>query len=224
VISEFGYPLDARGASFTANAAQTATSQEGGRRSMRSSILTLLVAALGLAANATPARGESVQILGGKLGPAVVTLGPPNTTFFPKAVDIQILNLPAGWAAGAGGCHTVKHVDHPRVEFRFSDGVNNGVKLTSEGFKLDGGNKSPFGKNTLITLCRDKSGRITKVTAQLAYYKISGSMIYGYGVSAQNTSPVSGTSSVGMSSYFNFSHGSATSASSKAVNRLQLSR
>ncbi len=187
---------------------------------MRSSILTLLVAALGLALNAAPAHGESVQITGGKLRPAITNPGQLPSNFKPKAVDIHILHLPAGWSAGVGGCHTVKHAAHPRVEFGFNDGVDNGAKLTAGGYALN----DAFGSTTLITLCRDKSGRITKFAAQLAYYKVSGNVIRAYSVSAQNTSPVTGSSSAQTASLYAGHDGSSTTASSKAVNRLQLSR
>ena len=155
---------------------------------MRNSVL-MLAAVMGLAANATPARAGWVKITGGKLGPWVTSPGPPNSSPGPKgAVEIRVRNLPTGWAAGAG-CHTVKHADHPRVEFGFSAGVDNGAKVTAAGYALDG-----FLANTSITLCRDKSGRISNFTAQLSYYKVVNSAIYGYSVSAQNTSRVSGSS------------------------------
>jgi hypothetical protein len=187
---------------------------------MRGSILIVLAAVLGLATNATPARGAWVKITGGKLGPWVTSPGPPNSGPGPRgAVEIRVRNLPTGWAAGAG-CHTVKHADHPRVEFGFSAGVDNGAKVTAAGYALDGGPKSPLPANTLITLCRDKSGRITNFTAQLVYYKFVTNAIYDYNVSAQNTSRVSGSSSVGNGEYLD-GHVTSTTSSSNAVNHLE---
>jgi len=103
--------------------------------------------------------------------------------------------------------------------FGFSDGVDNGAKVTAAGYALDGGPKSPVGATTLITLCRDQNRRITSFTTQLSYYKVVNSAIYGYSVSAQNTSRVSGSSGVGTGEYLD-GHVTSTTASSKAVNRL----
>lgn len=182
---------------------------------MRSSLLALWAATLGLALNAAPARAAWVEITGGKLAPGVTNQGTP-ASFHPKAVHIRILDLPTGWSAGAGRCHTVKHVDYKRVEFGFYDGLTNGAKLTAQGFVLDG-----LLKNTYVTLCRDKSGRIASFAAQLVYYKTVGNVIKAYGVTARNKSPVSGSSSVTTAELFAGQNEMSTTATSKASNRLQ---
>ncbi len=186
---------------------------------MRDITVAVLAVASALVANVASAQGESVHVLGGKLSSS----GPP-FNFAPGRANILITNLPAGWPA-RGQCRTLTHETAPKVGFGFGDGLTTGGKLVASGYTLDGGTagRSFFAGRTYVKLCRNAAGKPAAFAIQLSYYKFTQSnVLHGYVLYAENDGAGHGMSSVSEGALANGSAQSGATASSYAVNTLEV--
>lgn len=159
--------------------------------------------------------GETVRVLGGKLGPTE-----PEPVFTATRDHIVVFGLPKNWSAGAGSCHTAAPGQYKRLRFAFNDGNTSVAKLEAQGYALSAGaDGSPA---TSLTICRDTAGKIQSIAAQIAMIGSSGSNLEFYVVNTTNTAPGQG-SSFSEFAVFDGSHSATFTAYSGAPNRVRVS-
>jgi hypothetical protein len=186
---------------------------------MRNSILAVLALASAFLPNVASARSEWVHVVGGKLSSSG-----PSAYFKPRRANILITNLPTDWPTHAVECRTLTHEEAPKISFDFNDGLTTGAKLVASGYTLDGDKpgKPAFTGRTYIRLCRNAAGKPAAFTIQLSYYKFVNNVIQAYVVYAENNGARGGGSSVSEGGLYEGSASSGVTASSNAMNTLQV--
>jgi hypothetical protein len=157
---------------------------------------------------------ETFRILGGQLGATQ-----PETVFTASRDHIVVYGLRTGWSAGAGQCHTAVQAQYPGLAFTFDDGNTSTKALLAAGYRFSTGQNGLPG--TSLTLCRDATGKIASVAAQVALMTSSGNDLTLYIVNATNTSRAVG-SSYSELSVTNFQEAQSFTASAGTVNRLSI--